>query len=239
MLPWAGLGNPKPRINVNPYRPIKWQESESIALPEATTDLHRQYLAQISEKDRYYNEVVKARRTRYEFGRPPIDAISLLFDISCRVRAEIPSSFGFPLTRRQAPSAGGVHPIHLVLHFDGENSLCRYDPFHHSLCKLRARVDPAELRTAMNELVDGQGAMLLMMVAEPELTATKYLSPDSLVWRDAGVLLGFLVLAAESLFLNFVPLGVTGDPWAGRLVDQAGLVGVGAALIGSRPCVGG
>ena len=43
------------------------------------------------------------------------------------------------------------------------------------------------------------------------------------------------VVAAESLDLSFCPLGVTGEPWTSRLLDQPGLVGVGAAFVGATP----
>ncbi|SEM10533.1 hypothetical protein SAMN05518845_11692 [Variovorax sp. YR750] len=86
----------------------------------------------------------------------------------------------------------------------------------------------------MDELIAAPVATLLLLVAEPGKTAAKYFNSESLVWRDAGVLLGYLSLAAEALGLAFVPLGITGDPWAGKLVDESGLAGVGAALVGRR-----
>lgn len=89
------------------------------------------------------------------------------------------------------------------------------------------------VRRETDDLVVAPSATLLLLVAEPGKTAAKYLNPDSLVWRDAGVLLGYLSLAAEALGLAFVPLGATGDPWAGTLVDEAGLTDVGAALVGA------
>lgn len=41
-------------------------------------------------------------------------------------------------------------------------------------------------------------------------------------------------MGAESLDLSYCPLGVTGEPWIGQLLDQPGLVGVGAAFVGSK-----
>jgi len=69
-------------------------------------------------------------------------------------------------------------------------------------------------------------------VAEPGKTSAKYSSSSSLVWRDAGVLLGHIGLAAESLGLNYCPLGITGEPWVSQLDSQGKLSGVGLALLG-------
>ena len=86
----------------------------------------------------------------------------------------------------------------------------------------------------MDKLLHAPEATLFLFAAEPGMTAAKYGDPLSLVWRDAGVLLGYLAAAAESIDLRLCPLGVTGDPWVRRLVDQAGLAGVGTALVGAR-----
>ena len=90
-----------------------------------------------------------------------------------------------------------------------------------------------DVRKSMAAVVDqSDDATLLLFAAKPERTFAKYDSACSLVWRDAGVLLGYLSIAAESIGLNFVPLGINGEPFVSRLVDQAGLVGVGGAFVG-------
>jgi hypothetical protein len=76
---------------------------------------------------------------------------------------------------------------------------------------------------------------MLLFVGEPGKTFSKYNHATSLVWRDAGVLIGHMALVAESLGLNFCPLGITGEPWVSELDKQGKLVGVGVALLGSRP----
>ncbi|WP_382161551.1 hypothetical protein [Hydrogenophaga sp. ANAO-22] len=100
--------------------------------------------------------------------------------------------------------------------------------------QLDASLDVVALRATMHEVIDAPSATLLLFVAEPGMTESKYEGASSLVWRDAGVLLGMFALAAEALSMNFSPLGVTGEPWASRLVPGAPLVGVGAAFVGAR-----
>ena len=86
-----------------------------------------------------------------------------------------------------------------------------------------------------HEVIDAPNATLLLFVAEPGMTGSKYEDAASLVWRDAGVLLGAIAMAAEALALNFSPMGVTGEPWTSHLILGAPLVGVGAAFVGARP----
>lgn len=73
----------------------------------------------------------------------------------------------------------------------------------------------------------------MLFAAEFGKTAAKYRYPESLVWRDAGVLQGALTLTATALGMSFCLLGITGNPWIGDLADQGQLMGVGAAIFGS------
>lgn len=109
----------------------------------------------------------------------------------------------------------------------------RYNPFEHTLIEFESDISPGDVRRNMNAVVPAEVATLLLFAAEPGKTSAKYESANSLVWRDAGVLLGYLSIASESLGLNFAPLGVTGDPFTSELIKQPGLVGVGAAWVGS------
>lgn len=74
----------------------------------------------------------------------------------------------------------------------------------------------------------------MLLVAEPGMYAAKYQACESLVWRDAGVLVGYLSLVAEVLGLDFCPLGSTGGSALGYLDQQPQLLGVGVALVGGR-----
>lgn len=230
MQPWVDLGIPLPRTEPGTYCPVRWSEGSVHYFKPQTTS--GDFDGPSSSGS--YPDLVGSRRTRYEFGPVDTMTLGLLFERSARVSVEVPSGYGFPLTKRAAPSAGGIHPIHLIVHAYGARVLCRYDPFAHSLREIRTELDPAELRESMSRVVDGEQGVLVLLVAEPGKSAVKYENAASLVWRDAGVLLAFLAMGAESLKLNFAPLGVTGDPWVARLVDEPGLVGVGAAFVGSR-----
>ena len=221
-MTWIDLGNPIPLYIPGRYEPFEWpsQVIEYLAVPAklALPGLEK---------------IVYTRRTRRTFGSLSREQIAFFLWLSCRTLTKGNDRVGFPITQRPAPSAGAIHPIHLLLS-ENENWL-RYDPDRHGLMPLeRAGSVLAGLWQAVTQVVEPEAGTVLLFVAEPGKTYAKYECGDSLIWRDAGVLIGHMALVAEALDLNFCPLGITGEPWISRLADQHQLVGVGAALLGSR-----
>ena len=223
-MEWIELGNPFPLASPRTYEPVVWPAAERTPLPPSG-DLPM----------RPFGEIAGARRTRRTFSFLDLHSLSALLSLTCRVQRLGDEALGFPLSMRPVSSAGAIHPIHLVLACPGLLGWHRYDPIHHALARVPTTVDADEVRREMEKILPAADATLLMFAAEPGMTAAKYGDPLSLVWRDAGVLIGCLSMAAEALNLSFCPLGVTGEPWARRLLDRPGLVGVGAAFVGATP----
>lgn len=222
-MEWLDLKNPRPRSEPLHYTPVVWPTSTLLPLPDDPfPDTPR------------FASVVESRRTRYSFAPLPDEQLAALMHLTCRVRATLAGPLSFKQSYRPVPSAGAIHPVHVVLHRPEDAVLHRYDPHKHGLRALDTSFDVKNLRAIMHEVIDAPSATLLLFVAEPGLTESKYEAAASLVWRDAGVLLGSIAMAAEALSLNFSPMGVTGEPWAGRLIPGAPLVGVGAAFVGAR-----
>lgn len=155
-------------------------------------------------------------------------------DLSYRAQLVQGSVYGFDISLRAAPSAGAIHPIHLVLATPGSSSWRRYDGVDHALIDVPSGLDARDVQCAMQVVLTAPDATLILLAAEVGKTAAKYDNPASLVWRDAGALLAVMGLAAHAHALAFCPLGVTGEPWVGRLLENQGLLGVGAAFIGTR-----
>lgn len=227
-MTWLDLGNPQPRPEAQRYVPVRWPQGERISL---------QPLESLPSQDlifeRSFVDLAIHRRSAREFMPLQQDRLGWLLALANRQLARGAQHLGFPLTLRPSPSAGAIHPVHLIVQSPALGGWRRYDPASHELVSVPSSLDTQAVRREVDGLVAAPSATLLLLVAEPGKTAAKYLNPCSLVWRDAGVLLGYLSLAAEALGLAFVPLGITGDPWAGILVDEAGLTGVGAALVGA------
>ncbi|MBZ4038073.1 nitroreductase family protein [Novilysobacter selenitireducens] len=222
---WKSLGSPVPRAVPEPYTPLSWPISQSIALPSADAVELQPMTAALQN-----------RRSERAFARlPPAQLSALLWHVGRRLELA-PSPLGFAIERRPTPSAGAIHPIHMVLQLPDAHGWARYNPHDHCLDMLTAvdtHLDPLALHC--EELVPRGQGQLMLFVAEPGKTAAKYEDAESLVWRDAGVLQGTLALVAASLDLHFCLLGVSGDPWVAALADQGQLRGVGAAILGARP----
>ena len=228
-MDWIDLGNPHPRLEPAVYEPLTWPEGSNVVRPID---------APSSGIDRSFSEVARHRRSCREFAPVPPEAmlakLGEVLSMSCGAQAVGTDSLGFPLSRRPAPSAGAIHPIHLVVNAPPQNEWFRFDPLTRLLVGVPTTVRAAEVRATFDEVLPAAHAALLLFVAEPAMTATKYENSASLVWRDAGVLQGIVSLAAEALGLGCTLLGITGDPWSAQLLDQPGLHGVGAAFVG-RP----
>ncbi|WP_229427561.1 nitroreductase family protein [Methylomonas fluvii] len=164
-----------------------------------------------------------------------MEALGSLLWVCCHTQELGSDHLGFPLSRRPSPSGGAIHPVHLLVLLPQENCWYRYDPKEHALHETPSKLDATIVRSSMQTIVAAPSATLFILAAEPEMTAAKYEASASLVWRDAGVILGILAIAAEALDLSFCPLGVTGEPWVSQLLEQPGLFGVGCAFVGATP----
>jgi len=177
--------------------------------------------------------ILERRRTTRVFGEMSNDELGHLLWITSRQVKTGHDQLGFTLSQRPVPCSGAIHSIHILISNQREQYWSRYDPLTHSLQQLPVKFDTlfADVSTQVLPLQSGE---LVLLVAEPGMTSAKYLDPSSLVWRDAGVILGILAIASELLDLAFCPLGTTGEPWASSLSEQGLLKGVGMAAIGTR-----
>lgn len=179
--------------------------------------------------------VMERRETRRDFSRPLEDGtLGEFLWLACRSRSARPSPYGFVQETRPHPSAGAMHPIHVLV----GASLApwrRYDPIEHALVELQGSTTNAGLvRRRAAELVDVDRGLVLALVAEPGKTSSKYANPESLVWRDAGVVLGYMSMVAEVLGLSFCPLGITASAEFAELFGTTTLLfGAGLAVLGA------
>lgn len=221
-MSWIDLGNPAPLEEPQPYSPTPWPKGKV-----------RYLRAEPDGPARSFQQTVHTRRSQRIFDSPDEARLSHLLSWTCRASSIISQHLGFPQTTRPAPSAGAIHPVHVILHGIDDPGWCRYDPFEHALVELPSRLEPSTVRRALDHLLPSARATLILFAAEPALTFAKYRDGCSLIWRDAGVLQGYFSAAAEALELRFCLIGVTGEPWVSRLIDQKMLIGVGAAYVGS------
>lgn len=221
-MSWIDLGNPAPLEAPQMCVPRPWPEGKVRLLSDEHLDVPATF-----------QHIASTRHSRRDFYPSEDPRLGQLLDMTCRARTVISHQLGFPQTSRPAPSAGAIHPVHVILHRFDDPGWSRYDPMKHALIELPSSVTPSSVRRGLNEVLPGAAATIILFAAEPALTFAKYRHACSLIWRDAGVLQGFFSAAAEALALNCCLLGVTGEPWVSRLVEQKTLIGVGAAYVGS------
>lgn len=228
---WIDLGNPRPRDRIEDFIPVVWPRGESIKLPIVSTNCDELCLEQ---EGLSFRQIAMRRRTRRSFGPLSREALSALMEITCRTQRVSELSSQLQLSQRPVPSGGAIHPIHVLILEPEAIAVLRYDPIDHVLTPVVSPLDVFDVRAAVFEVVDPQAGTIVLLAAEPNRTAAKYEASNSVVWRDAGVLIGALALGAESLGLAHCPLGITGEPFVSGLVQQAPLVGVGAMILGAR-----
>ncbi|WP_424681013.1 nitroreductase family protein [Frateuria sp. YIM B11624] len=217
---WRGLGQPRPLLEPSIYDEHVWSLQTARPLP-------------LPVVDSALLNTLRGRRSARQFGRLSEEDLAALLWSVAACKESVDSPMGFPLERRGVPSAGAIHPIHILVCDSYSRTLSRYDGLSHTLQRLDV-LAPVDLLAMLGEILPMQDGTLLLFVAEPGKTDAKYADPVSLVLRDAGVLQGAMAIAAEALGLNFCLLGATGDPWIAALSDEGKLRGVGAALVGSR-----
>jgi SagB-type dehydrogenase family enzyme len=214
--------DPVPRALPVRYRSYVWPTGATTQLAPRAQPLKLDLAALLDE-----------RQTRREFSKH-LDEVALgeLLWLACRSRSSRPSAFGPDQESRVHPSAGAMHPIHVLLAHETGPWL-RYDPIAHALIELPdSSASAAACRDAASSLVAIAQGTLIGLVAESGKTAAKYEHHESLVWRDAGVVLGYLSVVAEAMGLPFCPLGITGTPYlTAQLPNASVLQAVGLAVV--------
>jgi SagB-type dehydrogenase family enzyme len=216
------LNDPVPLHEVRRYTPYEWpiRAVEFLDVPrnsECGDILH----------------VLERRKTERSLGNISQNALAELMWHTARGKSWGDASLGFPLSQRPTPSAGSIHPIHVLIHRPGSLYCHRYIPEHHALAELaNSEVISFQIRESLNNFFPCPDAAAIFFIAEPGKTAAKYLNPESLIWRDAGILQGTLSIVAAAMNLGFCLLGATGQTIARSLDDEGRLQGVGIALVG-------
>lgn len=214
-------------------------------LPEALQVID---LAAIDRPDRStppFDQVLHRRRSIRIYGPlhlvDLVDLLESVFALRAFTEADDAGTRWF----RPIPSAGARHPLIPLLLIDNVDQLppglWRYDPDGHQLLLVRLPEngldDEWTMLCAAGEFATRPPAVVVL-AARFDATLARYPEGASLVWRDAGVALGSLHLAATSLGLGSCILGT-----AGVLTDEdlaaCGIAGtlagdVGALAVGAR-----
>jgi len=203
----------------------------------------------VPARDRSVAEALEVRRSRRTFDALPADELVAALRQVFTLQGFAPADDGGVRRFRPVPSAGGRHPlVPLVLVEDVpglDRGLWRFDT-DADLLHLVAPDDDAGLARAWAGACtagafDRRPPAVIVLAARFDATLARYPHGSSLVWRDAGVALGYLHLSATSHGLSSCILGTSGL-LSGALLAACGITGqlvgdVGGLAVG-RSCPG-
>jgi hypothetical protein len=121
---------------------------------------------------------------------------------------------GLPIEWRPTPSAGALHPIHLVcIASDQVQPIRLYDPSLHAFRDLVSPPEPVYRSNGqlVRAVLGSCFGVTVRLVADMEKARAAYENADSLVLRDAGCMLATIGLCAEAMRMRSSVLGFLGD----------------------------
>ncbi|WP_138992754.1 nitroreductase family protein [Larkinella sp. C7] len=222
------MNNPIPKAFEEPYSPILYPIAKKKYLKEPSLKPEDSFL-----------DVLVNRRTYRKFVRLSEDQLSAILWHSAKATELQFQENGFIWSHRPCPSAGGRHPIDLIISQPeaiNTRKLALYNPIDHSLNELTLDTTQClQFIEHINEVVPIGDATIIWFIADQFRTESKYINPLSLIWRDAGAFLNSLQLVCCAFKIACCPLGSLGEPFISDLFGEytpMPIFGVGGCLVG-------
>jgi nitroreductase len=161
-----------------------------------------------------YVLLLSRRRTVRIFRRPSERVLSDLLWLTQGVSSLSSREHG-PL-----PSPGGLHSVKIVvLHYpEHPKDAFMYLPDQHTLGLVATGLAVQAALRSFSAVVPVGGGSFLWFLGDKGRLESKYHNPESLMWKEAGVLTAGVYLAAANLGLNCCAVGRNG----GRELKQLG-----------------
>jgi len=180
-------------------------------------------------------EVLEARESNRIATELPLPILSEFLWYGARSKSTEIGRAGLITAHRASPSAGGLHPIEILIVEPSLGRISRYDPLRHSLQIIDTKFAAlADYLKTISDAIPGNRGTILQFIGNAALTEAAYNNSESLLWRDCGCLISILALCATALDLSFCPAGVLGT----AIIEPLGLgkhwLPCGAALIGLK-----
>lgn len=225
--------------------------STDLPLPEALKAVRVDDLLAGQESpsfDETFGSVLARRRSIREYKPLAAAALVGLLDQVFALRAWAGADDGGVRRFRPVPSAGARHPLVplvLVENVNGlDGGLWRFDADGRQM--LLVTTDASVLADSWNKVTaagqfETRPPAVVVLGAQFDATLARYPSGSALVWRDTGVALGVLHLAATAAALGSCILGTAGvlseDLLAtcgltGSLIGDVGSISIGGASRG-------
>src|SRR5690606_37059092 len=155
-MTWIDLGDPVPKPTLDEYTPIQWDIGEVVYLSSPKNTINQSF-----------TDVIDSRVSLRNFGFITEPQFEEFLWHSCRTRGIGASTLGFDLEHRASPSAGAIHPIHVIIKRPQDVQWWLYQPQTHSLAELKQEsAKLIGLEGYAKEVLDGAQAVTMLFLAE-------------------------------------------------------------------------
>lgn len=221
------MSGPSIRTTALPYKPFIYPCVEALQLSKVDDCL----------PDKGFLQVFKERRSIKRLGSCSLDALSQVLYYAFKPYMISTDDYGVTVCRSASPSAGGRHPIDILVGLlkGGSRKLYLYQPVSHSLRRLAIPEEKLQLffSDVENTLPFGESVLLWFSIQYMR-TASKYTDYMSLVWRDVGAQLCCLQQAAKYVGLDSCPIGYLAEDTFASLFESDALLSGGGLIVGER-----
>lgn len=208
-----------------PFEPYWYKGEEEIKLPKV----------EVAFSSTDFLEVFSNRRSVKKLGPCPLIPLSDVLYYAVKPYVIEMDDYGVMVCRSSAPSAGGRHPIDVLVGMVEENkrSLFLYQPINHSLKRLSVveELQKSFYNDIEQTLPLGESTLLWFSLQYMR-TASKYTDYMSLVWRDVGAQLCCLQQAAKYVGLDSCPIGYLAEDTFNEMFQSDKLLSGGGMIIG-------
>lgn len=184
-----------------------------------------------------FMSIFSGRRSVKELGACSLDALSNILFYAVKPYCIGKDDYGVTVYRSAAPSAGGRHPIDLLVGIKerGRRHLYLYQPIEHSLKRLniKEKLQNSFFKDVEDTLPFGESVLLWFSIQYMR-TASKYTDYMSLVWRDVGAQLCCLQQAAKYVGLDSCPIGYLAEETFQKMFQSEILLSGGGMIIGIK-----
>lgn len=218
-----------PSLRTEPllYRPFLYPCMGETRLPKVTEN----------SQNKSFLDVFKKRRSVKRLGGCSLEDLSQVLYHACKPYEISKDDYGMTVFCSASPSAGGRHPIDILVGLleSGGRKLYLYQPLSHSLRQLTVPEEKQQLffQDVENTLPFGESILIWFSIQYMK-TASKYTDYLSLIWRDAGAQLCCLQQAAKYIGLDACPIGYLAEDSFDGLFNTDVLMSGGGMIIGSK-----
>lgn len=209
------------------FEPYRYKGKDVIKLPEVKE----------TEQQTDFLEILSKRRSVKELGTCSMDELSQILYYAVKPYCIGIDDYGVMVYHSAAPSAGGRHPIDVLVAIkeQGRRHLYLYQPLGHSLKRLAVTKElQNNFYKDVEQTLPFGDSLLLWFSVQHMRTASKYTDYMSLVWRDIGAQLCCLQQTVKYVGLDSCPIGYLAEKSFQKMFQSEKLLSGGGMIIGNK-----